>query len=143
MGYLATGKPAIRIGHLLVVTDDHHRLLGVGVVGATNQTVGLTMVGERAPTMIIRATWTGVLPRVGDYLMSQYRPRCAFRIVRDPMEQNDLDVIPEEDHVTKIRLTVERRELPLPGEPAGAMVYPWKWDPRGKNAGNGPRRPRR
>lgn len=125
---LATGKTftRTRVCQLLIVTDDDARLVAVGVVGKDNQTVNVAIVGERA-TMILRAKWTGDRPRIGEYVMSKVRPRSAYRIV-------DVRVTGQTAEYTSIELRVERVDLPLSLSPA-EVVHPWRWDPRGKNAG--------
>lgn len=127
MQLLATGKSLTRtrLCQLLIVTDDDARLVAVGVVGKDNQTVNVTFVGERT-TMILRARWTGDRPSIGEYVMSKYRPRSAYRIV-------DVRVTGRTAEHTSIELRVERVDLPLLDP--DAVVHPWRWDPRGKNAG--------
>ena len=124
-----------RIGRLFVVTDHDQRLVAVGVPGRTRNEILMSHVGER-PTMELRARWIGPLPKVGDYLMSQYRPRCAYQVARDPASNN---VIPENrdvEDMVRLDIVVERVEIPLPAPlPDGVTVYPWKWDGRGKNTG--------
>jgi hypothetical protein len=123
---LAGGKTHTRIGHLFVLTDQYFRLMAVGVVGKDNQTATVSVVGAKEPTMILRARWSGQPPRAGEYVMSRVRPRSAYRIVETRITGT------ADDHV-RLELVVERVSLPLP---QGATVHPWRWDPRGKNAGH-------
>jgi hypothetical protein len=77
--------------------------------------------------MILRARWTGALPVANEYLMSQARPRFAYRIVA--VEQ--LRDLPH--HVPGYaRLKLEVEKIPTADVPAGAVVHPWRWDPRKK-----------
>lgn len=69
--------------------------------------------------MKLRARWEGDLPRIGDYMMSQSRPRNAYRIVyvreRKP---GTIDLVVDRVSATTV--------------PEGATVHPWKWDARKK-----------
>lgn len=122
------------LGRLFVTTDDHGKMLAVGVYRWLKRgrvQVLVSTVGDPMPTMTLRARWTGPLPRVGDYLMSQVKPRAAYRIVREPA--SDVAALMRADGVVHLRLVVEKVDLPLP---SGATVLPWKWDQRGKNKGS-------
>jgi len=139
--HLASGNmTASVLGRLLVVTDHEGRLMAVGIYRCRRQRrderhrpkITFSTVYDRSPTMILRARWAGHLPKVGEYLMSQYRARSAYQIVAiRPSQFVDWD--PEiRREVRNLRLEVLRVDLPLP--PA-AVVHPWKWDSRGKNTG--------
>ncbi len=82
--------------------------------------------------MILRATWTGPVPHVGDYLMSQYRARSAYRVVAIRTGNEVTWDSERRAERTHLRLEVLRCELPVPD---GAVIHPWKWDARGKNTG--------
>lgn len=124
---LATGNSnnIHRICQLLIVTDRYERLVAVGVVGKDNQRVNVAMVGER-PTMILRARWSNAMPVRGDYIRSTYRPRCAYLIEEVRCTGRTAD------HA-HLELLVVRIDAGM--VPADAVVHPWRWDPRGKNAG--------
>jgi len=123
---LATGKPLVRtrLHQLLIVTDEEARLVAVGVIGKDNQQVNVALAGE-PDTMILRARWNRSLPMRGDYVMSPSRARRAYRIV-------DSRVTGQTGEHERLELRVARVDLPLP---RGAVVHPWKWHPRGDNAG--------
>jgi hypothetical protein len=124
-----------QIGRMVVVTDYDHRLVAV-VVRATRNEILISRVGERPPTMELRARWTGPLPKVGDYLMSQYRPRCAYQVARDPAANNVIPDGRDVEDMVHLDIVVDRVEIPLPAPlPDGVTVYPWQWDGRGKNTG--------
>jgi hypothetical protein len=79
--------------------------------------------------MKLRARWNGAPPRVGDYLMSQMRPRYAYRIC----EVSRVDHIVRWDPTLKTEfshyeITAERK--PLGSVPEDARVHPWRWDKR-------------
>jgi hypothetical protein len=57
-------------------------------------------------------------PRIGDYLMSQTRPRNAYLIVHVRELTKNLDLVVERVSATDV--------------PEGATVHPWKWDARKK-----------
>lgn len=71
-----------------------------------------------AKQVTLRARWEGEQPTIGSYLMSQTRPRNAYRIasVRERKDCLELtcDVVKPVD------------------VPEGALVHPWRWDPRTK-----------
>lgn len=119
---LASGKVQIQVfGRLFVVADDLGKLLAVGVYSyGRRQRVQVTMsaVGANPPVTTLRARWRGAMPKPGDYLLSPYRARSAYRILSAP------------ERGTRIRLRVQRVDLPLPD---GAVVHPWRWDPSGKD----------
>lgn len=80
--------------------------------------------------MKLRARWVGPPPRVGDYLMSEVRPRYAYRIdcvgAASPVVGWDAAARAE---VRRLRLDVDR--VPRFAVPGHARVHPWKWDARG------------
>ncbi len=133
---LASGKLSAHVyGHLYVVTDSAGAVLSVGLycgddAPRSRPRVTRASAGDAA-MMTLRARWTGVLPRVGEYLMSQHRPRCAYVLVVDPPSIiSALRRSPDAE--VAVTFKVERVGLPLP---AGAVVHAWKWDARGKNTG--------
>lgn len=80
--------------------------------------------------MKLRARWPGVLPRVGDYLMSPTRPRGAYRISAievsaDRAVRWDLALKQE---VRQLTIVVDR--VPTSAVPENARVHPWRWDKR-------------
>jgi hypothetical protein len=94
--------------------------------------VTLSTIYDRSPTMILRARWSGPMPKVGEYLMSQHRARSAYRIVSPPTYNQVTWDAQRRAEVRHLRLEVERVGLPLPRD---AVVHHWKWDSRGKNTG--------
>lgn len=81
--------------------------------------------------MILRARWSGHLPRPGEYLMSSSRPRYAYRL----MDVEALKTLAHHPAGSKrLKLTCERIDAGL--VPEGAVVHPWKWDAR-KKRGDG------
>lgn len=70
--------------------------------------------------MKLRAKWTGQPPCIGEYLMSQHRPRFAYRIA----------AITTGDSESKLEFEVDK--VKLHSVPDDAVVHPWKWDPRTK-----------
>lgn len=90
----------------------------------------------------LRARWTGDLPKVGDFLMSQGpRTKYAYRVIAVE-HLRDLPRVYRSGKVggtgfARIKLSVERItgsevvHLAL-GEVPGAVVHPWHWDARRK-----------
>ena len=81
--------------------------------------------------MILRARWNGALPVANEYLMSQGpRARFAYRIVEVELAV----ATPIGSDLSKLKLTVDR--VAARDVPPGAVVHPWKWDPRTKKTGS-------
>jgi hypothetical protein len=78
--------------------------------------------------MKLRARWTGQLPTAGDYLMSQQRPRFAYKIIS--LHAHEPLFNPHLTDRHKIELIVEK--VTLHAVPEDAVIHPWKWDPRTK-----------
>jgi hypothetical protein len=80
--------------------------------------------------MKLRARWTGGFePHVGDYLMSEIRPRFAYKIC----EVSRVDKIVSWDPVLKTefqRLEIAAERVALDAVPKTARVHPWRWDKR-------------
>lgn len=79
--------------------------------------------------MKLRARWLGAPPRVGDYLMSEVRPRFAYRVGRvekahPKVAWNAADKI----EIHQLNLIVDR--VALLAVPEHARVHAWKWDKR-------------
>lgn len=79
--------------------------------------------------MKLRARWIGPPPRAGDYLMSEIRPRYAYRVERV------VKAFPEVtwDRVAKAEvhlLDVFVDRVGVSAVPEHARVHPWKWDKR-------------
>jgi len=79
--------------------------------------------------MRLRARWTGPLPRVGDYLMSQVRPRHAYQIevIGVPDRAVRWDPVAKAE-VRRVAFDVRRVEVAR--VPRSAIVHPWRWDRR-------------
>jgi hypothetical protein len=83
--------------------------------------------------MIFRARWIGPPPRAGEYLMSQVRPRYAYRVARvinvsslvrwDPAAKAE---------VRSLQIVVDRR--PASRVPKIARIHSWTWDRRAARA---------
>jgi hypothetical protein len=77
----------------------------------------------------LRARWLGPPPRIGDYLMSEVRPRHAYRIACmasafpgvtwDPVAKTEARLI---------AFTVDR--IAASAVSRDAKIHPWKWDRR-------------
>ena len=84
--------------------------------------------------MTLRARWIGSPPRVGDYLMSEVRPRYAYRIERVDHSSPNVawdSALKAEIHL--LRLLVDR--VGSSAVPEHARVHPWKWDQRDSRRG--------
>lgn len=79
--------------------------------------------------MKLRARWTGPLPRVGDYLMSQVRPRHAYQI--EMIDVPDHSVRWDQAAKAEVwRITFDVRRVEVTKVPKSARVHPWRWDRR-------------
>jgi hypothetical protein len=79
----------------------------------------------------LRARWNGLPPKIGDYLMSEIRPRFAYRVC----EVSRTDRIVAWDPTLKtefVRFSIVATRVARNAVPAGAKVHPWRWDRRGK-----------
>lgn len=82
-------------------------------------------------TVKMRARWDGAPPKVGEYLMSQVRPRFAYRIC----EVARVDRIVSWDPTLKTEFqhyTIAALRVPVTEVPKDARVHPWRWDKRDK-----------
>jgi hypothetical protein len=77
----------------------------------------------------LQARWIGPPPRIGDYLMSQLRPRYAYRIDRmtSAFPSVHWDAAAKAE-VHLLRIVAER--VAKDDVPPHARVHPWKWDQR-------------
>jgi hypothetical protein len=77
----------------------------------------------------LRARWIGPRPRAGDYLMSEVRPRFAYRITQvtsmSPYVTWDQGAKAE---VHQLQFVVDR--IARAAVPKHATIHPWKWDKR-------------
>lgn len=79
--------------------------------------------------MKLRARWIGPPPRVGDYLMSEVRPRYAYLVERvtaaspsvhwDPVKKSEV-------HLLQIVAARVGRDA----VPQHARIHSWRWDRR-------------
>ena len=79
--------------------------------------------------MKLRARWHGPLPKVGDYLMSDVRPRFAYRIGQVTNRSSEV----RWDAAAKIEvrsLQIEADRVALSAVPEHARIHSWKWDRR-------------
>lgn len=83
--------------------------------------------------MKFRARWIGPPPRIGDYLMSEVRPRFAYRI--EHVTRAFPDVTWDKAAKAEARLlaiVVDR--IDKAAVPRDAKVHPWKWTRREAHA---------
>jgi hypothetical protein len=79
--------------------------------------------------MKLRARWVGPPPRVGDYLMSEVRPRYAYCIARVTSAFPGVTWDPAAKAEARLlHLVVDR--IAASAMPKSAKVHPWKWDRR-------------
>lgn len=83
--------------------------------------------------MILRARWIGPPPRVGDYLVSQVRPRHAYRVARVTNASSLVRWDPTaKAEVRNLQIVVVRRSVA--DVPKRARIHPWTWDRRESRA---------
>ena len=78
----------------------------------------------------LRARWDGVPPHIGDYLMSEIRPRFAYRVC----EVKRTDRIVAWDPVMKtefVKIDIVATRVDRSTVPEGVRIHPWRWDRRG------------
>lgn len=84
--------------------------------------------------MNLRARWIGPPPRVGDYLMSEVRPRYAYRVTQvtnaSSLVHWDLAAKAE---TRRLQLVADR--VASTAVPPHARIHPWKWDRRESRRG--------
>jgi hypothetical protein len=77
----------------------------------------------------LRARWLGPLPRIGEYLMSEMRPRHAYRIEQvtaaSPSVHWDPATKTEVHLLQVVAARVAKTEVP-----GDARIHPWRWDRR-------------
>lgn len=79
--------------------------------------------------MNLRARWIGPPPRIGDYLMSEVRPRYAYRVERVTMAFPGVTWDPiAKAEARLLRIVADR--VSASAVPKTARVHPWKWDKR-------------
>jgi len=77
----------------------------------------------------LQARWIGPPPRVGDYLMSEVRPRYAYRIERVTLAFPNVHWDQKaKAEVRLLKIVVDR--IVASGVPRDARIHPWKWDRR-------------
>jgi hypothetical protein len=77
----------------------------------------------------LRARWVGPPPRVGDYLMSEVRPRFAYRIERVTMAFPNVHWDAKAKAEARLlQIIVDR--VDKCAVPRDARIHPWKWDRR-------------
>lgn len=79
--------------------------------------------------MKLRARWIGPPPRVGDYLMSEVRPRYAYRVERMTMAFPSVTWDPIAKAEARLLQIVVDRVAAIT-VPKNARIHPWKWDKR-------------
>lgn len=79
--------------------------------------------------MKLRARWIGPPPRVGNYLMSEVRPRFAYRIKRVTMAFPTVGWDAKAKAEARLlQIIVDR--IDKSDVPRNARIHPWKWDRR-------------
>jgi hypothetical protein len=77
----------------------------------------------------LRARWIGPPPRVGDYLMSEVRPRFAYRVDRVTLTFPNVHWDPiAKAEVRLLQIVADR--VAKDAVPRHAKIHPWKWDRR-------------
>lgn len=80
--------------------------------------------------MKLYARWIGSPPRPGDYLMSEKRPRWAYRIVgMTPVSPNVCWDPGAKAEVHSLQFVVDR--VTKDAVPRHARIHPWQWDKPG------------
>jgi hypothetical protein len=80
--------------------------------------------------MTLRARWIGPPPRVGEYLMSEVRPRYAYRVTWVTNASSLVRWDPAaKAEVRNLQIVVDRRSASR--VPKIARIHPWTWDRRG------------
>ena len=89
--------------------------------------------------MKLRARWIGPPPRTGDYLMSEVRPRYAYRVER--VTNASARVCWDEAAKAEVRvLRLDVARVARIVVPPHARIHPWKWDRRKAHMTYSPRR---
>lgn len=79
--------------------------------------------------MKLRARWIGPPPRVGAYLMSEMRPRYAYRITAViPTSPNVCWDPAAKAEVHLLQINADR--VARTAVPQHAKIHPWRWDKR-------------
>lgn len=89
--------------------------------------------------MTLRARWIGPPPRAGDYLMSEVRPRHAYRVkwVINASSLVRWDSAAKAE-VRRLQFVVAR--VAATAVPKRARIHPWKWDRRASRSTSQERR---
>lgn len=79
--------------------------------------------------MKLRARWIGPPPRIGDYLMSEVRPRYAYRVDRVTLAFPNVtwDLFAKAE-ARLLQIVVDR--VAATAVPKNAKIHSWKWDKR-------------
>jgi hypothetical protein len=79
--------------------------------------------------MKLRALWVGPPPRTGDFIMSQMRPRYAYRVEEVINASSRVSWDPAaKAEVRRLQIVADR--VARDAVPPHARVHPWKWDRR-------------
>ena len=79
--------------------------------------------------MKLRVRWVGPPPRIGDYLMSEVRPRFAYRVEQVAAASSNVLWDPgAKAEVRRFAINVDR--VAKATVPRDARIHPWKWDRR-------------
>jgi hypothetical protein len=88
--------------------------------------------------MKLRARWVGPAPKIGDYLMSEMRPRYAYRIDRVTMAFPDVGW-DQTARAEERLLNIVADRVAVTAVPEHARIHPWKWDRREARSSRGRR----
>lgn len=86
--------------------------------------------------MKLRARWVGPPPRAGDYLMSDTRPRYAYRVEQVTCASSHVLWDPTAKAETR-RLQIVVDRVATSAVPQHSRIHPWKWDRRGARSKGG------
>ena len=79
--------------------------------------------------MKLRARWIGPPPRVGDYLISEVRPRYAYRV--EQVTRVTSNVGWDQGAKAEFRLLrIDADRVATTAVPQHARIHSWKWDRR-------------
>jgi len=82
----------------------------------------------------LRARWIGPPPRVGDFLMSEVRPRYAYRIEAVTASSPNVRWDPvARSEARRLQIVVDR--VACTAMPPHSRIHPWKWDRREARGG--------
>ena len=90
---------------------------------------GVSQRAERKAPVKLQARWLGAPPKVGDYLMSQTRPRYAYRVEGVKLAFPSVGWAKKEQMEERL-LKLEVTRVDASAVSKHARIHPWKWDKR-------------